>query len=179
MRREDHRRLSSVGKYPLSSSLHDGIFDHDYNDHDDNVDNNGEYQTIPTTIIIAWRYQLWILVTMIMMMIVNIITIVRCMRWRSAGNLLHLHGPADMREGLQVRGKTNIVIMLWKQCLYTIVQAWVKLKFKSFQCCLMLLENQPQLNQHSRETQKQCSECGDMITGTYYTLDNDKVVFWR
>ena len=48
MRRDDHRRLPSVGKYPLSSSLHDGIFDHDYNDHDDNVDNNGEYQTIPT-----------------------------------------------------------------------------------------------------------------------------------
>ena len=54
MRREDYRRLPSVGKYPLSSSLHDGIFDDDYNDHDDNVDNNnGEYQTIPTTIIIA------------------------------------------------------------------------------------------------------------------------------
>ena len=48
MRREDHRRLPSVGKYPLSSSLHDGIFVDDYNDHDDNVDNNGEYQTIST-----------------------------------------------------------------------------------------------------------------------------------
>ena len=53
MRRDDHRRLPSLGKYPLPSSLHDGIFDHDYNDHDDNVDNNGEYQTIPATIIIA------------------------------------------------------------------------------------------------------------------------------
>ena len=31
------------------------------------------------------------------------------------------------------------------------------------------------LHVYNRETQKQCSECGDMITGTYYTLDNDKV----
>ena len=27
----------------------------------------------------------------------------------------------------------------------------------------------------TRETQKQCSECGEVIAGTYYTLDNDKV----